>query len=119
MVFDSFATPGLAPAGVRSTDIERRLRFESGDVELDVRVEPVGRGGEVTGQLVDLSGEPTPLANARFLLTAGAADPVEGETDDFGEFTVKIPDLTDLQIRVVRGDRVAFFRIPGAPDGGS
>jgi len=119
VVFDSFAAPGLAPAGVRSADTERRLRFESGDVELDVRVEPAGRGGVVTGQLVDIAGDPTPLANARYLLTAGAADPVEGETDDFGEFSRRIPDLTDLQIRVMRGDRVALFRIPGAPDGGS
>ncbi|HMB70103.1 MAG TPA: hypothetical protein VKU85_12360 [bacterium] len=118
MVFDSFGSPGLAPAGVRSADTERRLRFESGGIELDVRMEPAGRGGVVTGQLVDISGDPEPLAGARYLLTAGAADPVEGETDELGEFSEQIPDLTDLQIRVMRDDRVAFFRIPGAPAGG-
>lgn len=119
VVFDSFAAPGLAAAGVRSTETERRLRFESGNVELDVRVEPVGRGGVVTGQLIDLEGEARPLPHARYLITAGAADPVEGETDDFGEFSERVPDLADVRIRVVKGDRVASFRIPGAPTDGS
>lgn len=118
VVFDSFADPGLALTGVRSTDVERRLRFESGDLELDIRVEPVGRGGILTGQLVDIRGDVGPLTHARYLLTSGTADPVEGETDDFGEFSERVPDLTDLQIRVVRGRRFASFRIPEAPTGG-
>jgi hypothetical protein len=118
VVFDSFAVPGLAGAGVRSAETERRLRFVSRDVELDVRVEPVGRGGVVTGQLADIAGEPAPLANARFLLTAGTADPVEGEADDFGEFSERVADLADLRLRVVCGDRVVSFEIPEAPSGG-
>lgn len=112
VVFDSFATPELAPAGIRNVETERRMRFESGDVELDVRVEPVGRGGLVTGQLLLLGESPRPLAEARYLLTAGTAEAVSGMTDDFGEFSEEIPDLANLRIRVVCGDRLAAFEIP-------
>jgi hypothetical protein len=115
VAFDSFAVPGLAPAGVRSVDMERRLRFESGDVELDVRVEPRGRGGIVTGQLVELGREPRPLAGARYLITAGTLESAVGVADDFGEFTVEMPQLEKLVIRVARPDRVATFEIPGVP----
>jgi anti-sigma factor RsiW len=112
LVFDSFAAPGLAPAGVRNVETERRMRFESGDVELDVRVEPTGRGGLVTGQFLLLGESPCPLPSARYLLTAGASEAVSGATDDFGEFSEQVPDLAGLRIRVIHEGRLAAFEIP-------
>lgn len=118
VVFDSFAGPGLAPAGVRSVDVERRMRFEAEGVELDVRVEPLGRGGVVTGQFVTLGERPGPLAGAGYLLTAGTADAVDGVTDELGEFTNELPRLEELRIRVRVGDRLVVFDVPENPSPG-
>jgi len=118
VVFDSFAGPGLTPAGVRSVDVERRLRFEAEGIELDLRVESLGRGGVVTGQLLVLGAEPAPLAGAGYLLTAGSAEVVEGVADELGEFTHELPRLEELKIRVRVGDRLVVFDVPGPPSSG-
>jgi hypothetical protein len=112
LVFDSFAASDLATAGVRNVETERRMRFESGQVELDLRVEPHGRGGVVTGQFVKLRPDLEPLGNARYLVTAGDADAITGTADDFGEFTESVPDLSSLRIRVIAEDRIATFEVP-------
>jgi hypothetical protein len=118
VVYDSFAVPGLAPAGVRGAETERRLRFESGDVELDLHLEPRGRGGIITGQLVELGDTPKPLSGARYLLTSGEEESAAGVTDEFGEFTVTMARITGLVVRVARPGRLATFEIPGAPTEG-
>ena len=115
VIQDSLSAPELVPVRVRHVAAERRLCFESGDVELDVRVEPLGRDGVVTGQFVKLGPPPDPLAGVRYLLTAGAPEAVAGTTDDFGEFSEELSDLTQLRIRVVAGERLATFEVPGAP----
>lgn len=110
VAFDSSA--GLALAGTRQVGAGRRLRFETGRYELDVLVEPSGKGGTLTGQVLEVGDELEPVANARFLVTAGDSEMVTGATDEHGEFTVAIPKVARLHVRVVVEDGFLTFVVP-------
>lgn len=115
LVADS-GTPELAPAGLRSSEVSRRLRFETGDVELDVELEAVAGGVRLTGQFAILRPEPAPLADARYLLVAGGGVWRDGETDSLGEFDTRLDtrldELADLHVRVIHRGRVIVFEVP-------
>ncbi len=105
--------PGLgwAAAGVRSVGTPRRVRFEIEDLELDLQIEPEGRGATLLGQVLRLGGEAAPVAYARLLATSGAGDFVETTTDALGEFSVSIAAESPLEVRVADGGRVVRFAI--------
>ncbi|MBZ0269057.1 hypothetical protein K8I85_12935 [bacterium] len=113
---DSRALPGdFALAGVRSVGNARRLRFESGAVELDLQIEPELGTAVVTGQFVTAASEPEPIGAASFLVVAGEGDPIEGITDRLGEFSIDTPEGADLQLRLRYDDRIVRFDVPPEP----
>ncbi len=109
LVADSAA---LAPAGVRTAGAARRLRFEAGDVELDLEIEPAPGFVRVTGQFAALAPEPRPLARGRFLLLTPSGEWRDGTTDELGEFDDRLVDANDLQIRLDHDGRILSFEVP-------
>lgn len=112
LVGDSAGAPELAWAGTRNVAGARRVRFESGRVELDLQIEPMASGGTLTGQLSRLGPEPRPLANVRLLVTAAGREMVEGETDDLGEFSLEVGHVREIALRVMDEGRLTVFSIP-------
>lgn len=111
LVADSAA---LAPAGVRTAGAARRLRFEAGDVELDLEIEPASGFVRVTGQFAALAPEPRPLARGRFLLVTSSGVWRDGITDALGEFDDRLTDANDLQVRLDHDGRILSFEVPQA-----
>lgn len=105
----------LALAGVRSVGGARRLRFEAGEVELDLQIESETGTSIVTGQFVTTDPEPSPIGRASFLVVAGGEEPIEGTTDRLGEFSIDAPEGAELQLRLRVDDRVVRFDVPPEP----
>jgi hypothetical protein len=117
LVFDSFAGAGsgTAFAGARSAGLARRLRFESGGVELDALIEPRGDGRRLTAQVLRLSGTARPIASARWVVSVGDRVEGEGRTDASGELAREVAGAGEIQIRVAASaGRLTVFRIPPA-----
>lgn len=112
LVFDSAGPADVALAGTRHVQSGRRVRFESGSLELDLQAEPDGRGGTVTGQLVLLAPRVVPLVGARLLVTVGDVECVEATTDELGEFTVNVSRTGDLRVRVLADGELTLFAVP-------
>jgi hypothetical protein len=115
IVTDSLTGPELAPAGLRGA-ASRRLRFEAGDLELDVALDPAGSGASLTGQLVSLGDDPAAAVGARVLLTGPPEFAAEERTDEGGEFRLDAPSVLPLRLHVVYEDRVSVFEIPAVPE---
>ncbi|MFN8178889.1 MAG: hypothetical protein U0167_13250 [bacterium] len=113
LVTDSSAT--LAPAGVRSAAASRRLRFESGDVELDLAIERAGTSQVLTGQLLRLRPRSAPAAGSPLLVLDARDRPHEVTTDDLGEFVLEVGDASRLVIRAVVDDHLFVFDVAAEP----
>ena len=111
IVFDSFAHPEAAFAGARTAGVARRVLFEARDVELDVLVEVDGDRRRLTAQLLRLRGEPTPLSEARWIVTTNGRIEAVGETNEHGEF-VQVVGPGATEIRVAVGADLITFSIP-------
>lgn len=119
LVFDSFAGAGAgsgtAFAGARSAGLARRLRFESGGVELDALIEPHGDRRRLTAQVLQQNGAARPVASAPWVVSVGELVEGEGRTDASGELAREIAGAGEIQIRVaVSAGRLTVFRIPPA-----
>jgi hypothetical protein len=111
LVFDSFAHPEAAFAGARSAGVARRVLFEAHGVELDVLVETDGDRRRLTAQLLRTGPEPTPLSEARWIVTTAGRIDAEGETDAYGEFVQTVgPGETEIRVAVDRD--LIVFSIP-------
>lgn len=111
LLFDSSVPGALAAAGVRHVGLGRRLRFESGSIELDLQLEREGRSLQLVGQLVTLADEVAPLAGARLLVTSGQ-QVHELSTDELGEFALTTDGDSGIVVRVAHQDRIEVFEIP-------
>jgi len=98
--------------GTRHATEDRRLLFESGGLELDLRVEPLGAGGVLTGLVSSREDAGRPVAGARFLVTTDDREIHEGETDELGELSVTVDRLRAVRLRVRAGRKVVSFEIP-------
>jgi hypothetical protein len=114
LVHDSAAESRFAPAGTRLVAGDRRLRFESDEIELDVQIEPLGRGGILTGQISTLDPTARPVAGARLLVTAGDREIHEADTDELGEFCVELSRLRSVCLRTEIAGALVSFTIPDA-----
>ncbi len=112
LVFDSFARPQAAFAGARSASVARRLRYESGGVELDLLVESEGDVRRITGQLLRLGTPARPMARAPFAVFGAGEFVSEGKTDERGEFSAPVDVPGEVEVRVADGGRLVTFRIP-------
>jgi hypothetical protein len=112
LVHDSAAEPGFAAAGTRLVAGDRRLRFESEEIELDIHLEPLGRGGVLTGQISKLDPTARPVPGARLLVTAGDLEIHEAGTDELGEFCVELSRLRSVRVRTEIGGMLVSFTIP-------
>lgn len=108
--FDSFAHPEAAFAGARSAGVARRVLFEARGVELDVLIEPEGDRRRLTAQLLRTGDEPTPLSEARWIVTTNGRIDAEGETDAHGEF-VQAVGRGETEIRVAVDQDLIVFKI--------
>lgn len=112
LVHDSAGEPGLAAAGTRLVAGDRRLRFESEEIELDVQIEPLGRGGVLTGQISKLDPTARPVPGVRLLVTAGDREIHEADTDELGEFCVELSRLRSVRLRTEVGGALVSLTIP-------
>ena len=110
LVVDSGASSTPAFAGTRSGAAVRRLRFEAEDTELDLQIEPRGRGGMLTGQVIRLGEGVEPLPDTPILAIAGEHW-VDGRTDDLGEFQVALESVDGVEVHVRTGNRGIRFRV--------
>lgn len=116
VVFDSIAHPREAFAGTRSAGLARRVRFESGGVELDALVEPHGDRRRLTAQVLRLRGGARPAADAPWIVTVGDRPVAEGRTDGSGELSREIAAGGEIRIRVSASPgELTLFRIPDPP----
>jgi hypothetical protein len=111
LCFDSRAGD-LTLAGTRHVAADRRLRFESRGIELDLHVEPRGGGAILTGQLSTLEPSGQPVAGAAILVTADDRELRESETDELGEFSVTVSRLQGVRLRVRTVGSLVTFSIP-------
>jgi hypothetical protein len=115
LVFDSFAESGPAFAGARSAGLARRVRFESGGLELDALIEPHGDRRRLTAQVLRLNGAARPVASAAWVVSVGERVEGEGRTDESGELSREIAGAGEIQIRVAAAaGELTVFRIPPA-----
>jgi hypothetical protein len=116
LVFSSAASGLPAFAGARGSSTVRRLRFETGNLELDLQIEGSGRGGSLLGQLLSLEDPVSPCAGARLLATSGVTHFAEAVSDELGEFSLSLPDFADLRLRVSAENRLFVFEVPPAEE---
>lgn len=113
LVFDSLAESGPAFAGARSAGLARRVRFESGGLELDALIEPHGDRRRLTAQVLRLQAEAQPVAAAAWVVSVGERTEGEGRTDESGELSREIEGGGEIQIRVAAAPgELTVFRIP-------
>lgn len=111
LLFDSSVPGALAAAGIRHVGLGRRLRFESGAIELDLQLEREGRSLQLVGQFLILADEVTPLAGASLLVTSGQ-QVHELSTDELGEFALTTDGDSGVVVRVFHQNRIEVFEIP-------
>jgi hypothetical protein len=115
LVLDTFSQPGLAFAGARTVATARRLRFEAGDLELDVLIEPEEGRRRLTAQVLSLAVGGTPVSDASYLVSVAGNLESSGETDEHGELASDLRTPGDIEIRVAARSTLALFVIPDRP----
>jgi hypothetical protein len=115
LVRDTAAGPASPAFGLRG-EAARRLGFETGEVELDLAIDPRPGGASVTGQLVSLAGSPSGAADARVLLAAEPDGIWETTTDPDGEFALDVNRPWPLRMYVALEGRLVLFDIPTPPE---
>jgi len=118
LVFDSFVQP-LAD-GVRSAQIsDHRLLYESGDVLVDLSLEPRGDSQRVRlmGQILDPAG---PQLRSAPVVLQGQTEPIEtSTTNQLGEFQFDFDPRPDLRLEIgVRENHWLSIDLPD-PEGPS
>jgi DNA-binding response OmpR family regulator len=120
LVFDSFLQP-LAD-GVRSAQIpDHRLLYESGDVMVDLSLEP-GRDTQrvrLIGQILDPA-KPGPQLRSAPVVLQGQTEPIEtSTTNELGEFQFDFDPRPDLRLEIgVRENHWLSIDLPD-PEGAS
>jgi hypothetical protein len=115
LVFDTLRQPDLAFAGARTGAGARRLRFEAGDLELDVLIEPEGGRRRLTAQLLALGVGGSPISDANYLVSVAGHLETTGETDEHGELASDLRTAGEIEIHVAAHRTLALFRIPDRP----
>ena len=115
LIFDSFRDP--LPAGFRSGEARgRRVLYASGNVRLDLWIEPAAGfdRGTLTGQILDWSEPSRRFEGASVALLSGR-DPVwRATTNENGEFHIDFEIRPKLSLKI-KGDRAVDLTIRMPP----
>lgn len=98
LVFDSERDGMRMAPAVRAVGMERRLRFEGGDLELDVLLRPDPRGVRLIAQAIVATEDPVPLTEGRYTVRVQGQPVAEGQCDAFGEFRVDLVETREVEI---------------------
>ncbi|MCC6537469.1 MAG: hypothetical protein IT162_07975 [Bryobacterales bacterium] len=98
LVFDSWTTPGLVPAGVRGMSGTRQLSYRAGNLRLDLSIEPAPKSPRLllTGQV---HGRRTGN-EMRVKVVCGDRTVAESATSEFGEFALEAMQHERLSLHI-------------------
>jgi hypothetical protein len=100
LVYDSLLDD--EPATARSAPGPRFLTFESGELTIEVEVDPAPAGRRLLGQIV-------PPQAAELELRPGTGAPVSATADALGRFTIPLPQAVQrvgLRVRLADGTEI-------------
>ncbi len=104
LIFDSAREP--LPAGFRAVGVSaQHLLYQAGPILLDLQVERVGQGEQISviGQVLSQAKPKEGLSNVRVVVSSGDNSVAETRTNKFGEFQLEFKELAGLRLTVETG----------------
>ncbi len=106
--------PDWQPAGVRSGAVDCiRMLYRAGDYAVDLNVESLsGNGCDIVGQIANERDAKDDLGGVLVQLVSAGRTVGEAETNQFGEFVLEQPDLSNTVLRIALRNQGKRIELP-------